>query len=71
MLGLLRDWNKKYEKKLSNENPFLKDFYIGARLTKIRIDDLRRSLQISPIGQKNREVNAFYLGAIEGDVRNS
>lgn len=69
MFGSLRDWNKKYEKKLSNENPFLRDLYIGARLTKIRTDDLRKRLSISPIGEKNREINAFYLGAIEGDVR--
>lgn len=38
-------------------------------MTKVRVDHLRKELDIPRTGKNNRELNAFYLGAIEGDVR--
>lgn len=69
MFGFGKDWNAKQEKGMKSQHPYLDTLYPGVALTKLRVDDLRKKLGISTVGQKNREVNAFYLGAIEGDIR--
>ncbi|ABC29381.1 hypothetical protein HCH_02588 [Hahella chejuensis KCTC 2396] len=69
MFNLFKSWREKHESEFEKHHPYLKQIYIGVALTKFRVNELRENLNIPRFGEKNRKVNAFYLGSIEGDIR--
>ena len=49
--------------------PFIDDLWVLASMTRVRTEMLRAKLRIPPVGRKHQQLTAFYLGAVEGDVR--
>jgi hypothetical protein len=69
MFGIFKDWNKKHESELIKEHPYLEQLYMGVALTKFRVKNLRQEKDIPDYGLRNRQLTAFYLRAVEGDIR--
>ena len=69
IFGPFKNWNEKILNKYKKHYPITIELYAGASLTKFRVAQLRKKLAIPSTGAEHRYLTAFYLGAIEGDIR--
>ena len=68
LTDLFSDWPTRTERRIRNRVPLTHDLYMASIPTRLRLSHIRK--QLGPAaGEHEAKLMAFYLGQIEGDVR--
>lgn len=71
VFGLFKSWRVKAIEAIEGSHPGIENLRVGAKLTKERILHARKTLKIQSPHKMDSQITSFYLGAIEGDLRQS